>query len=160
MFGPEFDPLGKGLGLSGAHAGGGGRARSIGLGAGGIFGHGSAFANDQGSGVTDASVFQRDASLGVHEPRVPSLSTQVAPEVVERVLRQASGRLQACHGRGDEQRFADVQFEVTVAGAAAHIVIAESSSSTASCLVRTLSELRFLPAGNAPSRQRYRVDLR
>src|SRR5262249_15847822 len=133
MFGPEpVDPFGTGLGVFGKWRGGGGHSRSIGLGAIAIVGHGSRASADQGSGMIDASPFVRDASLGSHEARAPSLSTRVAPSVVLRVMQQAAPRLASCVREHD----VDLSFDVMPDGAASRVMVENGNNG---CLARVLS---------------------
>jgi hypothetical protein len=159
MFGPEpMDPRGAGLGLRGVGPGGDGRARSIGLGSAGPMGHGAGPSFDQGAGVPDESRFTRDASVGEHRPRAPSLSTRVAPDVVERALARERPRMQACVGRSDAT--VDLSFVVTPEGMARQVQLSSADAMSRACVERVLSGLRFSPGTSSPTTVNVRLSAR
>jgi len=149
MFGPEpMDPRGEGLGQRGVGNGGDGRAKSVGLGTFGAMGHGASADFDQGAGVPDTSRFTRSASLGSHEPQVPSPTPRVATEVVHRVLGRHAARLRSCLGGESAQ----ASFVVAADGSPHDVRVTGAGPRERACLGRVLSGLRFSSAGVGPAR--------
>lgn len=146
MFGDEpIDPLGSGLGVEGVDVGGGGEAKRVGTGK-RKHGHGTGVSSSDGRGVVDRATFRRDVGLAEHVPKAPSLVTEVAPEVVERVVSRARGHLRACGATGNA-----LEFDIGVDGKA------RNASTSNACVRRVLSGLEFLPAGKITTRARVRI---
>jgi hypothetical protein len=165
MYGSETgDPLGVGLGVLGTSKGGGGIARSLGTGKFGPMGHGDGTGEGQGIGASlpqDPGPFHRPGRPFAHTPRAPSLHTQVAYEVVDRVWAANARRLRACVSASAPKEVT-VRFVVSTEGAARDVsvgMVEGISASQALCLTRTWSALTFLPAGNQDSEVTYRLRL-
>lgn len=161
-FGPEpEDPLGGGLALRGLGPGGGGARAGIGLGRSGPLGRGAGAGSEQGTGVVDAALFERRASLAAHHPRAPQPTLRVSRDVVARVMARNAGRLLACT-RGLAPSSVTLSFRVDATGTASGVVVRDEGlpATTARCLERTVSELEFLPAPGAATSVIHRVQLR
>lgn len=146
MFGPEpIDPVGSALGQTGHGLGGGGRARSIGMGAHGSLGHGSGRGADQGAGMPLASPFRRDRSPATHATRAPSLDTRAAAAAVRRILARESMRLRACTGSSIR-----ITFTVGTDGHARGVTVVGANDAQAKCVDRILDGLTF-PTASTPT---------
>lgn len=161
-FGPEpEDPLGGGLALRGLGPGGGGARAGIGLGRSGPLGRGAGVGSEQGTGVVDAALFGRRASLAAHHPRAPEPTMRVSRDVVARVLARNAGRLLSC-ARGLAPSSVTLSFRVDAAGAASGVIVRDEGlpATTARCMERTVSELEFLPAPSAATSVVHHLRLR
>ncbi|MCU0680776.1 MAG: AgmX/PglI C-terminal domain-containing protein [Polyangiaceae bacterium] len=141
-----------GLGLSGVGEGGGGKGEGIGLGTIGTLGHGSGTGSGQGYGAGHGRVG------GSHQTRAPSIrmgATQVsgrlAPEVIQRIVRQNFGRFRNCYENGLKTnpsltgRVA-VRFVISRDGSVASVANGGSDlpdSAVVSCVVRSFGGLSF-----------------
>jgi tetratricopeptide (TPR) repeat protein len=111
------DPLGDGhgaggLGLSGIGEGGGGRGESIGLGTIGTIGHGSSSGMGASPSAAPGGSSQGFGSghgrlSGSHSVAAPAVragatevSGRIAPEMIQRVVRQKFGAMRACYEAG------------------------------------------------------------
>ncbi len=105
--GSEFGMIGLlnsgagGLGLSGTGEGGGGKGKDIGLGDIGTIGHGAGSGTGQGFGSGHGRLG------GSHRRPTPkvrmgatTVSGQLPPEVIQRIVRQNFGRFRGCYERG------------------------------------------------------------
>jgi hypothetical protein len=161
-FGPEpKDPLGGGLAIAGVAPGGGGHQAGIGLGRSGPMGRGSGPGRDQGSGVSDATLFRRDATLADHQPRAPSMTLRVPRHVVDRVMSRNAGRLQSCM-QGSTIAAIDLSFEIDSAGAVSRVEVGNYAgpSEAVACVESALRRFHFLPAPQAATPVEYRVRMR
>jgi hypothetical protein len=141
-----------GLGLSGVGEGGGGKGEGIGLGTIGTLGHGSGTGSGQGYGAGHGRLG------GSHQTKAPSIrmgATQVsgrlAPEVIQRIVRQNFGRFRMCYENGLKTnpsltgRVA-VRFVIARDGSVASVANGGSDlpdSGVVSCVVRSFGGLSF-----------------
>jgi hypothetical protein len=145
-----------GLGLSGVGEGGGGKGEGIGLGTIGTIGHGSGTGSGQGFGSGSGAGHGRLG--GTHQARAPQIrmgTTQVsgrlAPEVIQRIVRQNFGRFRMCYENGLKNnpsltgRVA-VRFVISRDGSVASVANGGSDlpdSGVVSCVVRAFGSLSF-----------------
>ncbi|HEU4412618.1 MAG TPA: AgmX/PglI C-terminal domain-containing protein, partial [Polyangiaceae bacterium] len=141
-----------GLGLSGVGEGGGGKGEGIGLGTIGTLGHGSGTGSGQGYGAGHGRLG------GSHQTKAPSIrmgATQVsgrlAPEVIQRIVRQNFGRFRMCYENGLKtnpslQGRVAVRFVIARDGSVASVANGGSDlpdSGVVSCVVRSFGSLSF-----------------
>jgi FHA domain-containing protein len=141
-----------GLGLSGVGEGGGGKGEGIGLGTIGTLGHGSGTGSGQGYGAGHGRLG------GSHQTRAPQIrmgSTQVngrlAPEVIQRIVRQNFGRFRMCYENGLKSNPSlsgrvSVRFVIARDGSVASTSNGGSDlpdSGVVACVVRSFGGLSF-----------------
>ena len=122
------EAFGGGLGLSGIGEGGGGKGEGIGL---GPIGHGTGCScgigdGGQGWGAGRVGGVHRPSSSSLRlRTQPPSVSGQLAPELVARVIRQGHQRFRSCYAQGLDRNPAlsgqiSVRFVIGRGGEVAH----------------------------------------
>ncbi len=162
LFGPEpGDSFGfNGLGLRDTGSGGGGKNESVGLGAlGTVFGGGGTCVGERCGNGPGGHGISRGLPPGSHTPRPPRLTPigatvvggRLAPETVQRIVRQNFGRFRACYENGLKLnpslagRVA-VRFVIGRDGAVASVANGGSDlpdAGVVSCVVRSFGSLSF-----------------
>ena len=144
---PIGDSFGAGgLGLSGTGDPAGGSANGIGIGQIGTFGHGSGAETDSSYGSGSGQIRTPSAT-----PQPPTLSGNLPPELIQRVIRRNMNRIKDCY----EQELAktpelkgrlSVRFLIGRNGSVMSINVASADppmQSVAGCTVRILRTLHF-----------------
>ncbi|HEU4412620.1 MAG TPA: AgmX/PglI C-terminal domain-containing protein [Polyangiaceae bacterium] len=163
LFGPEAgDAFGfNGLGLRGTGAGGDGKNESIGLGNIGTWGGvtGTCGGPDCGAGGRRGNGTSVGLTVGSHKTRAPRLTPvgatvvggRLAPETVQRIVRQNFGRFRMCYENGLKvnpslQGRVAVRFVIGRDGAVASVANGGSDlpdAGVVSCVVRSFGSLSF-----------------